>query len=425
MSLNSRTAAQFPPFSSEPFSLPTSTPSGPRGKSLMKGWKSHFFKEGKFLGKKIELQHILSLLIKYMPVWDFRQMQINLLLLCPAQMCTSLAFAAPGLCNAGRGSQAWGTHGWIASMYFTVPLWKTGWDLQVWVIPLPRAGNLSLVPRRAASCCWPSPPADGCWRRLVSMLTLTALLQDLPPWKSIRLKRRNSSGDESSGIPAGPLKPPDVLPWLSGAQEWGFSHGRLSIEAPLHCGDCCCSCPGSVAVGRSPAPSPSGGRPRGRLCRLLRGPVQPDGCPIEAGRRAVSSPSISSTFSGRSESPCGKLCPGGRCSPNFYPERHLPPVPFQCFWNSKGLMFSWFTLASNPSIISLIPWPQDIHWQWVPRVNRLLYSFGGADLNLYLFPSQSTSLTFWPSMGMGQHLPRNGLQYFKSFQDDSCGWEAP
>lgn len=25
-------------------------------------------------------------------------------------------------------------------MYFTVPLWKTGSDLQVWVIPLRRAG---------------------------------------------------------------------------------------------------------------------------------------------------------------------------------------------------------------------------------------------------------------------------------------------
>lgn len=86
-------------------------------------------------------------------------------------------------------------------------------------------------------------------------------------------------------------------------------------------------------------------------------------------------------------------------------------------------MFSWFTLASNPSIISLIPWPQDIHWQWVPRVNWLLYSFGGADLNLFPFPLQSTSLTFWLSMGMGQHLPRNGLRYFKSFQDYSCGSE--
>lgn len=34
--------------------------------------------------KKIELKHILSLLIKYMPVLYFRKMQINLLLLCSA-----------------------------------------------------------------------------------------------------------------------------------------------------------------------------------------------------------------------------------------------------------------------------------------------------------------------------------------------------
>lgn len=81
-------------------------------------------------------------------------------------------------------------------------------------------------------------------------------------------------------------------------------------------------------------------------------------------------------------------------------------------------MFSWFTLASNPCIISLIPWPQDIHWQWVPRVNWLLYSFGGANLNNFPFLLQLTSLT-WPSMRMGQHLPRSGLWYFKAFQDYS------
>lgn len=120
MSLNSLTAVQFPPFSSEPFSLPTSTPSGLWGKLLMKGWKSHFFKEGKFFGKKIELKHILSLLIKYMPVLYFRQMQINPLLLCSAQKHMRLAFVTPGLYNVVWRNQAWGTYWLISWMYFII-----------------------------------------------------------------------------------------------------------------------------------------------------------------------------------------------------------------------------------------------------------------------------------------------------------------
>lgn len=161
MSLNSLRAVPFPPFSSKPFSLPTSTPSGLWGKLLLKGWKSHFFKEGKFFGKKIELQHILSLLIKYMPVLYFTQMQIKPLLLCSAQKHVRLAFVTPALYNAIRGNQTSGTHCFISSMYFIFPLWKTGWDLKVWVIPLP-----SLL----GTCCWcpgELPPAPGYPHQLI------------------------------------------------------------------------------------------------------------------------------------------------------------------------------------------------------------------------------------------------------------------
>lgn len=189
--LNSLTAAQFPPFSSEPFSLPTSTPSGLWGKLLMKGWKSHFFKEGKFFGKKIELKHILSLLIKYMPVLYFRQMQIILLLLCSAQKHARLAFITPGLYNADQGNQTWGTHCLISSMYFIFPFQKTGWNLRVQVIPLPS----SLL----GICHWcpgELPPAPGHPHQLIAVegglfpvLTLTALLQDLSLLKSIRVKK--------------------------------------------------------------------------------------------------------------------------------------------------------------------------------------------------------------------------------------------
>lgn len=92
---------------------------------------------------------------------------------------------------------------------------------------------------------------------------------------------------------------------------------------------------------------------------------------------------------------------------------------------SEHLLFSWFTLASKPCIISLIPWPPDNHWQWVPWVNRWLCSFGRADLSLFPFSLQTTSLTFLPGMEKGQRLPSNGLWYFMCFQDYSCGWEAP
>lgn len=101
---------QFPPFSSELFSLPTSTPSGLWGKLLMKGWKSHFFKEGKFFGNKIELKYILPLLIKYMPVLYFRHTQIILLLLYSARKRARLAFVTPGLYSAAWGNQAWFPH---------------------------------------------------------------------------------------------------------------------------------------------------------------------------------------------------------------------------------------------------------------------------------------------------------------------------
>jgi len=59
-----------------------------------------------FFGKNIELKHVLSLLIKYMLVLYFRQMQINLLLLCSAQKHARLAVVTPGLYNAVRGNQA-------------------------------------------------------------------------------------------------------------------------------------------------------------------------------------------------------------------------------------------------------------------------------------------------------------------------------
>lgn len=94
-------------------------------------------------------------------------------------------------------------------------------------------------------------------------------------------------------------------------------------------------------------------------------------------------------------------------------------------FESEHLLLSWFTLASKPCVISLIPWPPDNHWQWVPWVNRWLCSFGRADLSLFPFPLQTTSLTFLPRMGKGQRLPSNGLWYFMCFQDYSCGWEAP
>lgn len=90
-----------------------------------------------------------------MPVLYFTQMQIKPLLLCSAQKHVRLAFVTSALYNAIQGNQTSGTRCFISSMYFIFPFWKTGWDLKVWVIPLPSLLGI---------CCWclgELPPAPG------------------------------------------------------------------------------------------------------------------------------------------------------------------------------------------------------------------------------------------------------------------------
>lgn len=234
---------QFPPFSSELFSLPTSTPSGLWGKLLMKGWKSHFFKEGKFFGNKIELKYILPLLIKYMPVLYFWHTQIILLLLYSARKHARLAFVTPGLYSAAWGNQAWFPHCVLYSHF------RKQAEILEFGLFLPpfSAGNRSLVPRRAAWHSCQSSPADCCWRWLVSR---GSIAPRFVPFKEHQCEKDKPSLGSELEYSCWSLKTTKCFAIGFPGREWGFCNWGYRLGAL--CPGTACLCVRTVA-GVTPA----------------------------------------------------------------------------------------------------------------------------------------------------------------------------
>lgn len=130
MPLNSLTALQFPPFSSELFSLPTSTPSGLWGKLLMKGWKSHFFKE--VLCEQNRTQTYFAFADKIHASFVLQTYANSPIAIVFCMKACRLAFVTPGLYSAAQRNQAWFPHCVLYSHFR-----KQAEILRVWVIPPP------------------------------------------------------------------------------------------------------------------------------------------------------------------------------------------------------------------------------------------------------------------------------------------------